>query len=47
MIEYVKRLLLAILMTIILAALIIGGKQSIANAQEIYYDLNWELPQTE
>lgn len=44
MIEYVKRLLLAILMTIILAALIIGGKQSIANAEEIYYDLNWELP---
>lgn len=44
MTEYLKRLLLAIVLTIILVILIIGGKQSIANAEETTHELNWEFP---
>lgn len=38
-----KRLLLGIIMTIILVCLIIGGKQTIANAEE-FQNLNWQFP---
>jgi LysM repeat protein len=45
MVDYSKRLLLALLMVIILVSLIIGGKQSIANAEGPNdTHLNWVLP---
>lgn len=42
--EYIKRLLLAITLTVILTILILGGMQSIANAEVAYSKLNWEFP---
>ena len=41
--DFIKRLLLGIIMTIILVCLIIGGKQTIANAEE-FQNLNWQFP---